>query len=334
MSDKYIFKILERKNEVLLIVEYNTLKFMQEINEDTFKLPYLKNKDLSKFLSKVIDKFQDKTLKFDYTLNLVDSSNLNFKISLWDGNKHTFNILLKSKEVRDAEMVDEKIRVSLNVFEDKIKKNILEVDRKYDDECDNITDNTENKLITLKRDILMRYTNDNYRNYKYKSLKIIKGINKVSRSFEIQEEKDKNVYTSINDDIYVNLYSEFKKDEVFTRFTKDRYNQFTTIEKDKQIYYTKMYMTDLSIYSVLESVLNHHGVIDILYLNIDYNKATEKVALDIRFLYDDSEKRVYKCYSSLFKQEFKQSNLIYNSLNHVNINKKDILDIFIFQLLK
>jgi hypothetical protein len=101
MTDKHIFKILERPNEVLLIIEVNSLKFMQEVNENTFNLPYLKNKDLSKFLSKVIDKFQDKTLKFDYTLNLVDSSNLNFKISLWDGNKHTFNILLKSKEVRD-----------------------------------------------------------------------------------------------------------------------------------------------------------------------------------------------------------------------------------------
>ena len=59
MTDKHVFKILERSNEVLLIIEVNSLKFMQEINEETFNLSYLKNKDLLKFLSKVIDKFQD-----------------------------------------------------------------------------------------------------------------------------------------------------------------------------------------------------------------------------------------------------------------------------------
>ena len=68
-----------------------------------------------------------------------------------------------------------------------------------------------------------------------------------------------------------------------------------------------MYLTHLNIYNVLEIILNNHGVINIVYLNIDYNKATYKVNIDIKFLYDDSEKRVYKCYPSLFKQEFKQS---------------------------
>jgi hypothetical protein len=136
MTDKHVFKILERSNEVLLIIEVNSLKFMQEINEETFNLSYLKNKDLLKFLSKVIDKFQDKTLKFDYTLKLVDKSNLNFKIFVWDGTKHVFDIMLKSKEYRDNEMMNKNIKTSIEEYDSIVKKSILEIDRKYDDECD------------------------------------------------------------------------------------------------------------------------------------------------------------------------------------------------------
>jgi hypothetical protein len=303
MADKHIFKILERPNEVLLIIEINTLKFMQELNEDTFKLPYLKNKDLSKFLSKVIDKFQDKTLKFDYTLNLIDKSNLCFKIFLWDGTKHQFDIILKSKESRDTEIIDTKIKTSLDEYDTKIKQDILKIDRKYDDECDEINSKITDKSNEVKRDILSRYINDSYRNWNYKSFKIVKCINKVNKSFEIQEEIEKDRYSNIKDNYYENLYNQLIKYDDFSQFSKERYNEYSTNELSKKIYYLKMYLTHLSIYNVLEIILNNHGVINIVYLNIDYNKATYKVNIDIKFLYDDSEKRIYKCIPALFKQE-------------------------------
>ena len=333
MADKHIFKILERPNEVLLIIEINTLKFMQELNEDTFKLPYLKNKDLSKFLSKVIDKFQDKTLKFDYTLNLIDKSNLCFKIFLWDGTKHQFDIILKSKESRDTEIIDTKIKTSLDEYDTKIKQDILKIDRKYDDECDEINSKITDKSNEVKRDILSRYINDSYRNWNYKSFKIVKCINKVNKSFEIQEEIEKDRYSNIKDNYYENLYNQLIKYDDFSQFSKERYNEYSTNELSKKIYYLKMYLTHLSIYNVLEIILNNHGVINIVYLNIDYNKATYKVNIDIKFLYDDSEKRIYKCIPALFKQELKNCQMIYNSYNNF-INKKDVLDIFIFQYIK
>jgi len=334
MADKHIFKILERPNEVLLIIEINTLKFMQELNEDTFNLPYLKNKDLSKFLSKVIDKFQDKTLKFDYTLNLIDKSNLSFKIFLWDGTKHQFDIILKSKESRDTEIIDTKIKTSLDEYDSKIKQDILKIDRKYDDECDEINSKITDKSNEVKRDILSRYMNDSYRNWNYKSFKIVKCINKVNKSFEIQEETEKDRYNNIKDSYYENLYNQLIKYEDFSQFSKERYNEYSTNELGKKIYYLKMYLTHLSIYNVLEIILNNHGVINIIYLNIDYNKATYKVSIDIKFLYDDSEKRVYKCFPTLFKQELKNCHMIYNSLSNFFINKKDVLDMFIFQYIK
>ena len=334
MADKYIFKILERPNEVLLIIEINTLKFMHEINEDTFKLSYLKNKDLSKFLSKVIDKFQDKTLKFDYTLSLIDKSNLSFKIFLWDGTKHEYEIILKSKESRDTELIDNKIKTSLDEYDLKIKKDILTIDRKYDDECDEINLKVVEKTTEVKKDILARYMSDLYRNYEFKSFKIVKCINKVNKSFEIQEEIEKDKYSNIKDNYYENLYNKLIKFEDFSHFTRERYNEYSTNDLDKKIYYLKMYLTHLSIYNVLEIILNNHGVINIIYLNIDYNKATYKVTIDIKFLYDNSEKRLYKCFSSLFKQELKNCQMIYNSLDNNVINKKDVLDLFIFQYIK
>lgn len=334
MADKHIFKILERPNEVLLIIEINTLKFMQELNEDTFNLPYLKNKDLSKFLSKVIDKFQDKTLKFDYTLNLIDKSNLCFKIFLWDGTKHQFDIILKSKESRDTEIIDTKIKTSLDEYDTKIKQDILKIDRKYDDECDEINSKITDKSNEVKRDILSRYMNDSYRNWNYKSFKIVKCINKVNKSFEIQEEIEKDRYSNIKDNYYENLYNQLIKYDDFSQFSKERYNEYSTNELGKKIYYLKMYLTHLSIYNVLEIILNNHGVINIVNLNIDYNKATYKVNIDIKFLYDDSEKRIYKCIPALFKQELKNCQMIYNSYNNNFINKKDVLDIFIFQYIK
>ena len=66
MSDKFIFKILERQNDILLIIENDNLKFMTELDENVFKLPYLKNKDLAKFLGKVLDRFSDNILKLNY----------------------------------------------------------------------------------------------------------------------------------------------------------------------------------------------------------------------------------------------------------------------------
>ena len=332
MTDKHIFKILERPNEVLLIIEVNSLKFMQELNEDTFNLPYLKNKDLSKFLSKVIDKFQDKTLKFDYILNLIDKSHLSFKIFLWDGAKHQYEIILKSKESRDTEIIENKIKESLNEYDNKIKQNILEIDRKYDDECDEINSTIIKKTNEIKKDILLRYTNDVYRNYEYKSLKIIKCINKVNISLDIQEETEKDKYVAIKDSFYENLYNDLIKYDDFSNFSRARNNEYLSNES-KKIYYTKMYMTHLSIYNVLEFILNNHGIINILYLNIDYNKATHKIITNIKFLYDNSEKRTYKCYPSLFKQSLKNCNMIYNATNNnLYLNKKDELDIYIFQM--
>ena len=307
---------------------------MHEINEDTFKLSYLKNKDLSKFLSKVIDKFQDKTLKFDYTLSLIDKSNLSFKIFLWDGTKHEYEIILKSKESRDTELIDNKIKTSLDEYDLKIKKDILTIDRKYDDECDEINLKVVEKTTEVKKDILARYMSDLYRNYEFKSFKIVKCINKVNKSFEIQEEIEKDKYSNIKDNYYENLYNKLIKFEDFSHFTRERYNEYSTNDLDKKIYYLKMYLTHLSIYNVLEIILNNHGVINIIYLNIDYNKATYKVTIDIKFLYDDSEKRVYKCFPSLFKQELKNCQMIFNSLDNNIINKKDVLDLFIFQYIK
>ena len=175
---------------------------------------------------------------------------------------------------------------------------------------------------------------DLYRNYAFKSFKIVKCINKVNKSFEIQEEIDKDKYNGIKDSYYENLYNKLIKYEDFSRFSKDRYNEYSTNDLGKKIYYLKMYLTHLSIYNVLEIILNNHGVINIVYLNIDYNKATFKVNIDIKFLYDDSEKRIYKCYPSLFKQELKNCQMIYNSLNNNIINRKDVLDLFIFQYIK
>ena len=48
---------------------------------------------------------------------------------------------------------------------------------------------------------------DLYRNYEFKSFKIVKCINKVNKSFEIQEEIEKDKYSNIKDNYYENLYN-------------------------------------------------------------------------------------------------------------------------------
>lgn len=326
MTDKYIFKLLERQNEVVLIIESDNLKFLTEINEDTFKLPYLKNKDLTKFLSKVIDKFQDKTLKLDYTVSKIDSNHLLLKILVWDGTKHTFDIHLKSKEIKDNENLEKK----LNELKLEFKDELVNTARIYDDEIDHFKDEVDEKLVDMKKTLITKYATDTYRNYKFKSFKIIKCIHKVNRTFDIYEEIDKDKFLPASNDFFIKLYEELKKFEHFQNFTRNVYNESLTTENSRKIYHVKKYFMDVSIYNILEFILNNHGILDILHLNVDYNKATYKITLDISFIHDDSEYRVYKCYPSIYKLNIEKGKLIHHIIN----NKKDTLDIFIFQFLK
>jgi hypothetical protein len=326
MTDKYIFKLLEKINEVVLIIENDNLKFLTEINEGTFNLPYLKNKDITKFLSKVIDKYQDKTLKLGYDITMIDSNNLLLKIHVWDGTKHMYEIQLKSKEIKDAENLEKKLK-GLN---DDIIDVITNVSRGYDDEIDNFKDDIDDRLKTTKKELITKYTTDNYRNYKHKSIKIVKSINKVNRQFELFEEIEKNKYVNATNDLYLKLYDELNKYEHFKNYINSLFNEYITSDIDKKTYYIKKYFMEVSIYNVLEFILCSHGIVDILSLNLDYNKGTYKVTVDISFIYDDSEYRVYKCFPNIHKQDLQKSKLIHHIIN----NRKDTLDIFIFQYLK
>lgn len=330
MGDKYVFKLMEKTDEVLLIIQNDNLKFMTEINEKTFNLPYLKNKDLTKFLSKVIDKFQDKTLKLDYTVSITDSNNLLFKIVVWDGQKHVYDINLKSKEIRDAEIIDTKINDTASNLKKDISNDLLKLDRKYDDELDKLTENVDEKLKDFKKSMMSKYTSDNYRNYKFKSFKIIKCVNKAYRSFDIFEESDKDAFVQPNEQFFSSTYNDLRKFEHFNTFIRNTFNETYANDIAKKIFHVKKYFMEISIYNVLEVVLNNYGIIDIVYLNLDFNKATYKVSLDIKFIYDDSEARVYRCYPSLFKTSINDAKLIHKFVN----SKKDSLDIFIFQCLK
>lgn len=334
MSEKYVFKILERPTEILLIIENGLLKFITSINEETFKLPYLKNKMLSKFLSKVIDKFQDNTLKLDYLIKKIDHSNLLLTIMVWDGKKHLYEIKLKSKELHDGEITEHKIKTSIVDLDTKLHKKILDIDRKYDDECDKINELVKQKAQETKKELLTHHATSVYRNYKFKSMRINKGTNKAFRSLDILVETNTNVYESLRDSVYEKIFDELKKYEHFNNFGRALFKDLSIADQPLKVESIKSYFMDLSIYNILEIILNNYGIVEIIYLNLDYNKATYKVNLTIKFLYDDSELRHYKCLPHLFKQDLSSSKLIYNSLSKTNIIKKDILDIFIFQNLK
>jgi len=334
MSEKYVFKILERPNEILLIIENGILKFITTINEETFDLPYLKNKMLSKFLSKVLDKFQDNTLKLDYLIKKIDYSNLLLTIMVWDGEKHIYDIKLKSKELHDGEITDSKIKTSIVNLDNKLHKKILDIDRKYDDECDKINELIKQKTQEIKKELLMHYTTNPYRNYKFKSISIIKGINKAFKSLDLLIETDTDKYEPIRESFYEKIFDELKKYEHFNNFGRCLFKDLSLNDKTSKTEYIKCYFLELSIYNILEIILNNYGIVEIIYLNLYYNKATCKIDLKVKFIYDDSESRHYKCLPNLFKQDLSNSKLIYNSLSKTNNIKKDILDIFIFQNLK
>jgi hypothetical protein len=320
MSKKYIFKLIEKKDEILFIIQDDSLIFMVEINELTFNLPYISSKNLTRFLSKVIDKFNDKTLRLDYIISQLDANNLLFKVIVWDGKTHTFDIKLKSKEIRDAELIDNKINTTVTNIKKFANDEILKVNRKYDSELKNTSEN-----------ILNKYNTNNYRNYKFKSIKIIKAINKVNRSIDILEEFSNEKYFTINDIFYDKVYDELKKYDHFNQYIHSLFKN-KLVDLSNKVYYIKKYFVDISIYNILEIILNNYGVINIIHLNLEYNKATSRIILDIKFLYDDSETRIYKCFPSLFKQNIEVSKMIYNNYNA--FNKKDKLDIFIFEKLK
>jgi len=309
MSKKYIFKLIEKKDGILLIIQNDSLIFMTEINELTFNLPYISSKNLNRFLSKVIDKFNDKTLKLDYVISELDINNVLFKVTVWDGKTHTFDIKLKSKEIREAELIDNKINTT-----------VIDIKR-Y----------ASNELKNTAESILNKHNSDNYRNYKFKSIRIIKATNKVNRNIDIFEESSKEKYFIISDSFYNSVYDELKKYEHFNDYIRNLFKN-RLIDLSNKVYYVKKYFVDISIYNILEIILNNYGVINIVNLNLEHNKGTDKVILDIKFLYDDSETRIYKCCPFLFKQNFEACKIIYNSYN--TFNKKDKLDIFIFEKLK
>jgi len=331
MSKKYIFKLIEKKDEILLIIQDDSLIYMVDINEFTFNLPYISSKNLSRFLSKVIDKFNDKTLKLDYNISQLDTNNLLFKVTVWDGKTHIFDIKLKSKEIRDAELIDNKISTTVTNIKKFANDEILKVNRKYDNEIDEIRDRYDSELKNTTESILNKYNTNKYRNYKFKSLKIIKLINKVNRGIDILEESSNEKYLMINNDFYDLIYDELKKYDHFNQYIQNLFKN-KLVDLSYKVYYVKKFLVDISIYNILEIILSHYGVINIIYLNLEYNKAISKVILDIKFLYDDSEIRIYKCLPSLFKQNIEASKMIYNNYN--NFNKKDKLDIFIFEKLK
>ena len=83
------------------------------------------------FFRKLIDKFQDKTLKFDYNIKLIDTNNLCLNVQIWDGTMHDYEIHLKSKEIRDIEVLDKKINDSIEKASDEIYDRLEEMDEEF-----------------------------------------------------------------------------------------------------------------------------------------------------------------------------------------------------------
>lgn len=334
MTDKYIFKILDKDSEIIIFIETSSQTFVAKINETNFNLPYLKNKDLGKFIAKVIDKFEDNTLKLNYTLNLIDANNLYLKILVWDGTAHSFDIHLKSKEIFDNENINNKINNACDLVKSEINTNILNLERKFDDECDDIKDSFDFKINETKVNILDNYKNDNYRNFKYKSIKLIKASHKTNRSFEIMDEVDNNSFKYVPDSFYIDLFNKYSKSESFMIYARSLYNHNIIIDNSKKVNIIRKFFMDNTLLNNLEMIFNYFGFINFLSINIEFNRGTARFIFDIKFLYDDSEsnKFFYKVYSSLINTEINKSKLIYH--NTGNPNKKNDVDLYIFQSVK
>ena len=338
MADKYIFKILDKDSEIIIFIETSSQTFVAKINETNFNLPYLKNKDLGKFISKVIDKFDDNTLKLNYTLNLVDANNLFMKIMIWDGTPHTFDISFKSKEIFDNENTNNKINNACDLVKKELNTNLLNLERKFDDECDDIRDKFDFKINETKVNILDNYKNDNFRNFKYKSIKVIKSSHKSNRFFEIMTEVDTDSFKYIPDSFYIDIYTKYSKSESFMIFARSLYNHNTIIDDNKKVNIIRKFFMDNSLFNNLEMIFNYFGFIHFISINIEFNRGTSRFIFEIKFLYDDSipNKFFYKVYSSLINTEINsdgnKSKLLYH--NTGNPNKKNDVDLYIFQSVK
>ena len=91
---------------------------------------------------------------------------------------------------------------------------------------------------------------------------------------------------------------------------------------------------DNSLFNNLEMIFNYFGFIHFLSINIEFNRGTSRFVFEIKFLYDDSDtnKFFYKVYSSLINTEINKSKLVYH--NTGNPNKKNDVDLYIFQSIK
>lgn len=334
MTDKFIFKILERQNDILLIIENDNLKFMTELDENTFKLPYLKNKDLAKFLGKVLDRFNDNILKLNYNVRIIDNTQMILKIIIFDGTNREYEIPLKSKEIRDVEVTDKKIKDAINELNNNIQAKIMGINKIHADT--NIATNADfsRNLQFLKNEITTKNITDKYKNLKFKSLKITKSNNKINKHTEVYEEIDRDKMELVSDDIYIKIYEQLKENLNFINFIRVRFNISEILEREKMVYYIKKYFIDISMNHLLELLLNIHGSIDILYINLEYSRHLDKNILDIKFLYDESDMKTYKCHSSLFGINLKDSRLVNCVMNTSINNKKDAMDIFVFESLK
>ena len=334
MSDKFIFKILERQNDILLIIENDNLKFMTELDENVFKLPYLKNKDLAKFLGKVLDRFSDGILKLNYNVRIIDNTQMILKIIIFDGTNREYEIPLKSKEIRDVEVTDKKIKDSINELNNTIQTKLLGITKIHADTNTTTNTNFNKNLQFLKNELITRDITNKYRNLKFKSLKIIKSNNKVNKHTEIYEEIERDKMELIPDDVYVKVYEQLKENTNFINFIRVRFNISEILEREKMVYYIKKYFVDISMNNLLELLLNIHGFIDILYINLEYSRHLDKNILDVKFLYDENDIKTYKCHSSLFGINLKDSRLVNCVMNTSINNKKDAMDIFVFECLK
>jgi hypothetical protein len=329
---KYIFKILQKEDDVLIIVHNDIDKFIGTVNQDTFKLPYLKNKDVLKFVTKILNKYSDDILKLDYSIENIDASNIKLNITIYDGQKHLYEIILKAKDNVDEEKLEEKINNIKNIYNSKI----LDLDRKYDDMYDELKKKINIENINLESGINNKYMNNEYRNYKFKSFQIIKNMNKINKSIEINEELEELKYTKMNDNFFIKIYDELKRYNDFINFIFMKYNEKHTNDPIKKTRYVYNYLVESNIYNFIEFLLNIHGTIKIIYLNIDFNKGTQKLILSIKFLSDISESRIYKCLPSLYNQDLSECKLIYHNSNISNIsnNTNPKINVFIFEKLK
>jgi hypothetical protein len=237
---------------------------------------------------------------------------------------------MKSKDSLDQENLEKNINDIKKNYDSKI----LELDRKYDDMYDELFLKMKFENNNLKNVIDSKYANNEYRNYKYKSLQIVKNMNKTNKSIEIYEELDNDKLSKINNEFYEKIYDELKKYEHFIEFINIKYSEKSTNDPLKKIKFSYNYLIESNIFNTMEFIFNFYGTIQIIYLNLDFNKSTNKLILTLKFLYDSSEFKNYKCFPSLYNQDLPDCKLIYHNINNSTIQKKDNINVFIFEKIK